>query len=1036
MGSNTTHKALILDYIKKSNLEIIVQNSIRSLLQTNLFPDNPFGAMCRHFTYFSAKDDLNRLQQKVKSFELKPLDPPGLFSVTSQTKELECFGLAHILHYVDAIHFKILSKTLKEMCLEHKKTYGQYTLEVRVAIGGSEIFVSNFIPHPEVAPTPLEIRAECIVEGPKFEEAFNLFADYVYEDIMRIGSNNALNLVRDFCVEHGPNSTYVKRVSLAQMQDNKQLLVHELKNATIQKRVSYIRVLVFSTDMQRLTNKDLIRAVTPSRLLSTTEPSVLDHFQFISTKKCYILHHTTTGNPTDFSSLSPVPCIALYNSLFPNPDSARHYAKIFYTENQSPYTSEALDAYQQYKRDRVIKYFINGKTVKMVWETLELVLANRDHTVNIGITNEILSLFAHPSCKLYRISKMLKALIVLINSFYDTGFEHFKKLAEGLFVRVKEECWSAFGNASSAEMLILRPQIIRMLNSTSVNKSRTLKISSSTLRILERLEFISVSLAKNSTELLMRHLSLLGEAHSRLLFAYNIAPGLTHQKLLEEKQTVLYFDVDAELKSQNLRKDNEYSIIYEYLVKTQIMEVLILTTRDLVLSYPLLPNPLKTFAAKIMSALYRHDMFRLPREELMEKHIHIPEDVGQGVFLHGGPDNKYNLQDLPYTAGIQEYLLVCSWEEIGFFRTIFKEYELNIDLFAEVFVRGYSVQGLLAVCGMSLVNTDVLMKFPSLWHVYNDVFITGPSFNAASQSFLDLLIRYALWLDGSTDALVLGFFTPFSETPLASFSDLISPSERKQSTGMILSAFQMNTRVWLRFIIPYEGEPRSEVVGIPIAVHVYFNMHFRVSSNKKITSLVPIASLEDIVKVFYSKEDLELWREVVDVHSHEIKEKLMNEMNDSFDNGQHYRGCVCLLFIKVLESNQDSVGSLLRINETPLKIIIEAGRFAGVMLDILRLSGDQHRKRSEERDINWGVMLKKFVEVTFLDERNIFLENAQLGMLRVTDQLVEAMTNTNGPKYVKAIAAISILTKHLKAARLVGSIVLHDLLQDTKDLAS
>ena len=364
--SENKHRKLVLEYIRKSNLEIIVQNSIRSLIQTTNLPDNPFGAMTRHFTYFAAKDDLNRLQQQVKSFEIKRLSPQGSFSITNQDKELECFGLAHILHYTNALHFKILSKTLKELCLEERKSYGQYSLEVRIAIGGGEIFVTSLIPHSEVAPTPLEIRAECIVEGPKFENAFTLFADYVYEDIMRIGSNNALNLVRDFCVEQGPRSTYIKRVGFEQMLDNKQLLINELKNATIQKRYSYVRVLVFSTDLQRFTSKDLVRAITPSRLLSSTEPNVLDHFQFISMKKCYVLHFTTSGNPTDFKSLSPVPCLSLYSSLFPNPDSARHYAKIFYTEEQNPYDIPSLEEYLKFKRERVIRYYKSGKAIKMV----------------------------------------------------------------------------------------------------------------------------------------------------------------------------------------------------------------------------------------------------------------------------------------------------------------------------------------------------------------------------------------------------------------------------------------------------------------------------------------------------------------------------------------------------------------------------------------------------------------------------------------------------------------------------------------------
>ena len=256
--------------------------------------------------------------------------------------------------------------------------------------------------------------------------------------------------------------------------------------------------------------------------------------------------------------------------------------------------------------------------------------------------------------------RITRALIVLINSYYDTGFEHFKKLSEGLFVRLKEECWSAFGNASSAEMLLLKPQIIRMMDSTSVNKSRTLALHPNTLRILERLEYICNSVAKSTSELLLRHLPLLSELHQRILSSYNITPGITHTKLLEFKQTELSFDIDAELQSQNLKKENEYLVIYEYLVKTRIMEVLILTTRDLIMSYPLLTNPLKVYSVKLMSALFRYDMFLQSSLEILEQHMHVPEQVENDVFIHSNQDNKYSMPDLPYVASFEEFLLVCS----------------------------------------------------------------------------------------------------------------------------------------------------------------------------------------------------------------------------------------------------------------------------------------------------------------------------------------------------------------------------------------
>lgn len=1035
MNQDNKHKELVLEYLNQSNLETIIRNSIRSLIQTNKIPDNPFGAMHRHFTYFSAKEDLRKAQEKVKGTEIKNLDAASLFSVTNQTNELECFGLAHLLHYINVAHFKVISKTLKELCVETKRRFeiGPYNLEVRVSIGGGEIFKSGLVPHPEVATTPLEIRTECIVEGPKFENAFNIFSDYVYDDIMRIGSNNALNLVRDFSVEQGPTSSYVKRLSLDQIQRNKQLLITELKNATIQKRHSYIRILVFSQDLERYTSKDIIRAVTPSRLLSMTEPSVLDHFQFISTKKYYVLHFTTTGNPTDFNSLSPVPCFALYSSLFPNPDSAKHYAKIFYKEYENPYDIPGAEDYLQWKRDKVIKYFKSGKLNKMVWEMLMLALTSKNHLSNYAVTSEIFSLFAHPSSKLFKIAKQCKAMEILINSFYDTGFDHFKKLAEGLFVRLKEECWSAFGNSSTAEMLILKPQIIKMMNSISVNNSRTLKIMPITLRTIQKVKSICSALGKCNIELFTRLLPSVNDSIQRILFSYNIKPPISFSQHTDKKQTELAFDIDRELKDRKIKKEDDYIVVYEYLVKTGVIELLILTTRELVMSYPLIPNPLKVYSAELLRAIFKYEMFQFTEGEIMEKHMHVPNEVSEGVFVHSNPDNMYNMTDLPYVAGSEEFLLVSAWQEIGFFRTILHGYEMNTDNFNSIMPKGYTIQTIFSVCGTSVVNNEALTKFPSLWTVYNDIFVTGPSFNAASQSFLNLLVQYALWIDNSTNGLVVGFFSQYSNEPLATFQDLVTTTDRQNSINLLLSAYQMNSRIWLRYIIPYEGNQQLGVVGIPIAVHTYFNMHFRVNFNRKITSLVPISTLEDIVKVFYSREDFEMWRELSKAYEKDFKENLLDEFNNSSNEGKNYRAIVCLLFIKLIEKNKDLVARLLRINETPIQSIIESALYAQNLRDVLQAGSNQHRKNSPEQNVEWTEKFSRYLEATFYQERNVFLENSQMSVLRVSNKLLEAVRNANEPKYDKALASINYILENLQCAKLIASLAIHDVLQSKQE---
>lgn len=78
---------------------------------------------------------------------------------------------------------------------------------------------------------------------------------------------------------------------------------------------------------------------------------------------------------------------------------------------------------------------------------------------------------------------------------------------------------------------------------------------------------------------------------------------------------------------------------------------------------------------------------------------------------------------------------------------------------------------------------------------------------------------------------------------------------------------------------------------------------------------------------------------------------------------------------------------------------------------------------------------KKYCEATFFQERNVILENAQIGMIRVLEKLVNAVSNSNGPKYVKALASVMNVLKHFKVAKLIASLAIHEILQENPKLS-
>lgn len=396
---------------------------------------------------------------------------------------------------------------------------------------------------------------------------------------------------------------------------------------------------------------------------------------------------------------------------------------------------------------------------------------------------------------MYRMQKVNFALKILINAFYDTSFQHFQKLAEGLFVGYKEGMLDIFGNSSSAEMLLLRDLVKNMLNHISVNNSRTLDFHSNTLMILERLEYISVSLAQNTTEMLLRQSPNLNQLIDRLFASYNVPQYVTHLLLLESKLTDQVFDPKDEAKRLKIKKNQEYQVMCEYVTRTGIMELLITATRDILLSYPLLPNPLYVFASKLMCEIFKYDMFSVDSKTILENTCKVPALVQGNMFMNESNNQKYKASKLPYLIGSEEILFVADVDEIGCFKLIIYPYEALHMSVNESLPAGYEVTVASSVCGQSVVNYMVSNKQRTLWHISYNYFMNGPSFNAGTHAFLDLIVRYALWLDFNTDAIVSGFYTSHSEEPLATFKDLVAPSDRQSSFGLLLSAYQMNSPV-------------------------------------------------------------------------------------------------------------------------------------------------------------------------------------------------------------------------------------------------
>lgn len=1006
------HQQILLDYLRDANLSYVLQNSIRTLVQLDQLPDNPFGPLYRHFSFFGTKNDLDRALPTLRNNSLNQANAPMAYLLTNSERKAGVFGLPGVMHRTNTEYVAKLRAALSDVIKDFARTLGSYRLEVISSISSAAIFKSPAVPYAEVAHTPLVLRTDCLIEGPAFDPAFTVFADFVYDDIMYIGSANSLHYIKDYVIELTNESK--RKVSFLTMRDNKQQFISELRAATIQRKESYIRLLLFVPNLMLYQQDEMIRSGSVQRFLATNldKEDLIDHFEYVETRKCYYLHYLDSlrkgggGVSVSFKSMAYVPCESLYEGVFFNVENAQRYASIFYGAEQNPYQVPSLQDYTAKKKAKVVYFLKAGLTSRALWALLELVLTTPDTTVRQAQLEELQLILSHEACSMYTLQRQCKVLRLIINAYYDSNLRHFLKLAETLFAHLKAAVLSSFSRGCVAEIRVLKPYIEKILDALSVNSSKTINLHDQTLIVLSRLEDLCRTVADNTVEMLLRHTP----AVDALIVSLGYTESLTKTQLLAMKTTAQVVRLPAEIKRRKIPSKNaELTVLCSYLVDTGVLSLLIATNRELLLSYPLLPTPLHFYSARLIAGMAHFDMFRRRNEEIISAIIKEPIEERPGVFTQNPDQKLYPGVQLPYLLGTRAVLRICAIEECAFAKLIYHPYApASMQYTAPP---GYTLTASSCLGGMSVLNELLNSKQRCHWDVCEDIYMQGASFNASVQFFIEFLLDYASWVYQTTDAAVLGFFTPHANEPLAPIAKVISVNERKEAQGLILSAYQANAAVSFRLLLPFKGTGAEAYYR---QFSLFFNLHYT-SSSGKTSSLRPVKTFEDHIRVFFDLESFQSWGRLLPPSSsnHLAIAQLESHLKELRGSGEFVKAFQLSILLAQLKDNDIEALKALRLFETPIDVLYEVGTLCGVVLEALRM------KEAGERKVGTDFLLSSFryfrfyLEKTAQIERNAYLESLQSGAVNLVRDVEGLLTDQN---YTLALKLMKRLRRLLYGA--------------------
>lgn len=247
---------------------------------------------------------------------------------------------------------------------------------------------------------------------------------------------------------------------------------------------------------------------------------------------------------------------------------------------------------------------------------------------------------------------------------------------------------------------------------------------------------------------------------------------------------------------------------------------------------------------------------------------------------------------------------------------------------------------------------------------------------------------------------------------------------------MITSAFQMNTTVWIKFYIPFAGDSTANVDAHFKSVKMIVNMHYINDGNSLITSLNPIHSFEDIVRVFFSKDEYLLWERAAPSPHLEPRylEKLHTQLTTAFDIGQFDRAYYILMFLKIVEKNQMATVNLLRINETLIEEIYEAAHIAESLYDLIPYMEKSAGKFAPDYIEKYYEYFRWYIEVIILQERNVFLESLQPIVIQLVYNLEGLFTDTANYPADRARRTLKIVKDALSVMASLGMMCMHDVI--------
>jgi hypothetical protein len=281
-------------------------------------------------------------------------------------------------------------------------------------------------------------------------------------------------------------------------------------------------------------------------------------------------------------------------------------------------------------------------------------------------------------------------------------------------------------------------------------------------------------------------------------------------------------------------------------------------------------------------------------------------------------------------------------------------------------------------------------------------------------NFTKLLIRYAVYLNKECDCIVNGFFSDSDpEAPALSVYKIKSNEDAVNAADKLYDYFNNRIRVYLRVLAPVENTFKL--------IKIYFNMHFRVEEDAEFTSLLPLTTINDVVKVFFTLGEFTIWDQILKSQpSYVPTEHLLDEYKSAYLNFRLQDALKCRILLQILDENIDNINHYMRLLYSPSETLFSLSESIHIVFELLsdfaHLESNRtlYKKFKISEIFEFYEVISQDVEVAMLDNHNIICEGNQIKIMNHLYEITKYLPQIETKEFPENLDLIEMVMGKLR----------------------